>query len=524
MKLLVLAFLAAMFAGPCLAQAPNYLNDQSMFEKGWSELVERIGRDVGIAEISIRPDAIEVQARAAEGGARIDRWRVSFRRILSVNFHGVTGPRPERPSTPVANVESGFFPLASVPIDRLWPILEAAKARVRLDDPAHVAAVRIARLITILPNPAFGDVRWNITVASARESASVTTAPDGRVMGVDISGTNRGRNRNFLEQDDWPLADAQASFRSIIGAKREAYEIDISRSTIKMVAVSQASPKSVTAWLWDGGAFRRDFIDSPNVELIRNNGNLPFALDEIDLSKAPAILKAARDKEPSGHPRIMIAKAVKERVAVGTPRVLWEVQMVDSRRQIPLIGEDFSERTIVKLTPDAEVVSVFLPRSLRPKFDLLDAGALLAALDKLRSAYGGDVKVLDLRFRDSRAHLVMLAPGTTNATFEVELVEKGLEETSPRSMQMLNLKSAFTLKDLARLNKGTLEGMLAKAQAAVPLPGSKVHSIRFWSGEPFWRPRPGMPYVDVRVGVPPRHDVGGYVVFTADGKFIETVK
>ncbi len=294
MRLLFLAFLSLFVAGPALAQAPaaatpppNYVNDQATFAKGWAELIEKIGPNADIAELSIRPEAIEVLARAAEGGPRVDRWRVSHRTILTITLHSVSGPRPEQPSSPVANVESGFFKLSSVPLDRLWPILDAAKLRVRLDDPARIGSVRIARLVTLLPNPAHGDVRWTIGVGSGRESATVIAALDGSVMGVDISQTNRGRNRNFLEQDEWPLADAQASFRSIVGDRREVFEIDVSRGTIKMVAVSRASPTAVTAWMWDGGTFRRDFVDSPNVELIRSNGNLPFALEEVDIAKAP---------------------------------------------------------------------------------------------------------------------------------------------------------------------------------------------------------------------------------------------
>jgi hypothetical protein len=441
-----------------------------------------------------------------------------------MTFHGVSGPRPERPSSPVANVETGFFKLASVPVGRLWPILDAARARARLDDPGGIGAVRIARIVTLLPTPAHGEVRWTIDIASARESATVTAAADGRIMGVDISGTNRGRNRNFLEQDEWPLADAEATFRTVIGARREVYEIDVSRSTIKMVAVAQASPTAVTAWLWDGGAFRRDFVDGPNIELIRSNGNLPFSLDEIDIAKIPAVLKAAREKEPSGHPRIMIAKANKERVAVGSPRVLWEIQMVDSRRQIPLFGEDFSERTMVKVTPAGEVVSVLLPKSLRPKVDYLGSDGMLAALRTFRSSYGGGAGVFELRFTGARAHLAMRSRGQGAATFEVELTETGLRETPARPAMMASQTSGFTLDDIARLDKAKLEAMLARARAEVPLPGAVVHGFRIWSGEPFWRPRQGLPYIDIRVGVPPRHDEGGYVVFRGDGTWVETVK
>jgi hypothetical protein len=73
-----------------------------------------------------------------------------------------------------------LFARSSVPLDRLWTILDAARARVRLDDPGRISAVRIGRVVTLLPNPAFGEVRWSITVSSDRESASVPTAADGK--------------------------------------------------------------------------------------------------------------------------------------------------------------------------------------------------------------------------------------------------------------------------------------------------------------------------------------------------------
>ncbi len=218
----------------------------------------------------------------------------------------------------------------------------------------------------------------------------------------------------------------------------------------------------------------------------------------------------------------MIARAVKERVAVGSPRVLWEVQMVDGRRQIPLVGEDFAERTIVKLTTQGEVVSVLLPKSLRPVVDPLGADAMLAALATFRSSYGDGARVVELSFRGRGASLKMAGPSGSR---EVELDERGLRDGSNILAGMPGQsRASFTLGDLGKLDKATLEGMLRRAQAAVPIPGSVIHGVRFWSGEPFWRPRAGLAHVDIRVGVPPRHDVGGYVVFTADGKLVETVK
>jgi hypothetical protein len=76
MRLLLLAFLAVVLEQPALAQTPNDLNDKAVFERDWSGLIDKMGTNLDVAEVVIRPEAIEVQARAEAGGARIDRWRV----------------------------------------------------------------------------------------------------------------------------------------------------------------------------------------------------------------------------------------------------------------------------------------------------------------------------------------------------------------------------------------------------------------------------------------------------------------
>jgi hypothetical protein len=55
-----------------LAQTPNDLNDKASFERGWSGLTDKMGTNLDVAEVVIRPQTIEIEARAEAGGARID--------------------------------------------------------------------------------------------------------------------------------------------------------------------------------------------------------------------------------------------------------------------------------------------------------------------------------------------------------------------------------------------------------------------------------------------------------------------
>ena len=162
-----------------------------------------------------------------------------------------------------------------------------------------------------------------------------------------------------------------------------------------------------------------------------------------------------------------------------------------------------------------------LPASLRPKVDLLTPEAILASIEKLRTSLESGARLFEVSFNEDRASLsMMVSPKQPGVTFAVFLREKR-EESSLRSTSMINQRSTFTFEDLARQEKAAIDSILARVKAAVPLPGAKAHRSRIWSGEPFWRPRQGMPYLEIRVGVPPRHDVGGYVVFSADGKLVD---
>ena len=87
------------------------------------------------------------------------------------------------------------------------------------------------------------------------------------------------------------MADAQASFRSIVGAGVKRDQIDVLRTAIMMTAGSAGSPGAITAWMKDGSAFRRDFVDTPHLDRVRNNGNLPFSLDKSDIPKLRAVGK-----------------------------------------------------------------------------------------------------------------------------------------------------------------------------------------------------------------------------------------
>jgi hypothetical protein len=198
MKTALTALLLSVLMAARLA-AQDYLTDPALFTAAWAKLSDRLdGAD--LAEIRIGEASIEVHARAAAGGARIDAWKVQRRRGLLGKVDAVSGPGPVRPSGPVADVSGAFFAAGEVAFDQLPELLRQTLEQTPFQDPARVTGVRIGRRIAIIPTPAYADLRISISMANPREQASAEATPDGGLIGIDISQTQRGRTRDFLTQ------------------------------------------------------------------------------------------------------------------------------------------------------------------------------------------------------------------------------------------------------------------------------------------------------------------------------------
>lgn len=500
------------------AQEESYLADQALFDAAWSAFRETAGRDLDLMAVRIRPERIEVDARSARGGPRADSWTIARKWGLFGTRDAVSGPRPVRPAGPVTDLETAFFPAADLPLARLAEILAAATARAPLQEPGAVTEVHIARQVTLVPAPAHGDVRWRITIANDRERAIAEAGVDGTVIGLDISGTHRGRTRDFLAQTDWPFGDAQSGFARLVGDAPTVYRIDVTRRSIAVTATSGRSAKDVTRWSWDGGRFTRGLIDLPNFETAIPSGDLPYALGEVDLALVPRIARAALAKAPGSGFSIVRMEAVKERVAAGRPEVLWRVALGDGT------GGTFArddDRVQVRIRPDGTVASVVLPERLRPAVDYLTAAGVVEAIARFRTALGGEHQVFELRFETDEARLKHRDAEDPRAVATAVLSGRGLTRGITSGRIMETDADLFALSRLDGFDAAAAGRMIADALAALAIPGAEVYRIQISSGGPFQRPPTGEPVVTIRA----RSAAGdGYALFLLGGKLLDAVK
>lgn len=520
MMRLIVAFFLLFVAWPAAGEDGDYFTDEAMFAAAWGLLLEEIGPGANLQELTFAPQEIAVKVQAPQGGPRVDAWRVQRSRGLFRTRDAVSGPDPVRQTGPVGDVVSGFFPLASVPLGRLRTLMAEAVARAGLIDPAQVASVRIARRIALLPQPHYGEVRWTIAVTSGRETATAEATEDGVIFGIDISGTHRGRNRNFLTQDNWPFAAAGEGFHRLVPPETGVFEVSVSRLSVAVEAVAKGSDRQLTTFRWDGGMFTRGLVDLPNIDTALPNGDRPFTLGEIDFGAIPAVIAAARARAPAQGWVVRSMRATMKSDTLGPAEVLWRVVLSDKPQQRFTRDDD---DTIVTLKPDGTVVSVLLPRALRPKVDFVSGEAIAGTLAQLADALGPDAVVYELMFRRNRASAELADPARPGEMRQVAISDRGLR----MGMAMPAIVQAgdrFTLGKLAALDAAAVEAIKTKAVAAIAVPGGAVYRMRFWDGAPFWSTPDGGLLVDVRVGVPPGDHGGGYAVFTLDGTLVDAVR
>ena len=277
---------------PLRATAQNdgdYLTDQAVFDAAWAKLSASLGEAPDLVNLRVMPDRIEVMARAPEGGARIDFWAIDREGPLLMKDL-VIGPQPQQAPGFPGGVEGAFFSLDPVPLDRLVSISAQLLDLAPFEDPARVVEVTIARKTVLLPNPTTGEVGWRITAATPRETALVEATADGTLFGLDLSNTMRGRNRNFLTQDDWPLAEAQAGFEELAGADADIFGVRVLAGSITITTRRPEYPDSRTSISWDGWRYTRGLVDLPANPLSEGE---TFVLADLPLKNLPEVLRTA---------------------------------------------------------------------------------------------------------------------------------------------------------------------------------------------------------------------------------------
>jgi hypothetical protein len=419
------AFISLVLCAPlllaCGSARASFLDDAAALDDAVATLRPVLGTHPRVLRIEIDAKTVVIEAQDRHNPRHVDRWRCADR-IFGIIPMRVSGPEPVDLALLDPDLEANLFDLDVVDFSAAAKLGKEAIARAKLEDQAGVTHMEIARQVTILPQPKARDVRWTLSLASGREHAEVYADAKGRVIGANLSGTQRARTLDILREPALVI-EAAASFRSLIGAGPMLTEVGIEPKSVsfgtnihdeafgKLLPGMPATQRFT--WTLDGLARRLGAIDV-NAQM-GTQGPAPFAIDDVDWTilaklEADALARLALPKARIAHLRVE-----KSSTAPQGPTLAWTVE---------IIGPDDQALSVIADVKGA-ILRVVLPEGLRPKTDWREPAALAGAISRIATIFGERASI-------ARSAPMSAAAGSPSTI--LRMVESRRPSTSPRIM------------------------------------------------------------------------------------------
>lgn len=349
--------------------AATYLGADGAAAYAVQEILQKAGGSKQVLGIEITSGKVTVLTRNNRGNRTVDRWTHGERGAFLSLFFAVSGPEQVAESPMVRNLAEGVFDPSGVELGRFDEIMRTALEYAVMEPSAAVKKVTIRRRISIVPRPAYGDVRWTIEIESPRESASVTTDATGLIIGADLSDTVRGQSLD-LYRDDWPLAIAAKRLAPHLGAGADVWLVHLYRSFLQVHANHPTKRSLQRTYTWKLDRVTRGLVDSPSKWRILEKTvhrqspdlgpqppwvlraqSLPFAFKEVDFKALPELKAKAKTLLDLQDGMITGISAEKKR---GWQGVQWEITVADKAdRRIATVTFD-GAGTAVEVRPDRD--------------------------------------------------------------------------------------------------------------------------------------------------------------------------
>ena len=304
--------------------------------------------------------------------------------------------------------------------------------------------------MSILPEPAYGEIRWTVTLSAKDESATVYLTRDGEVVGADLSDTKRAEELDLWTSDDWPMAEAQATLAGVLGPSR-VHAVRLYQDYIFVTADHPTDSGLQRDYSWRLGGVTRGLVDTPNLVTLGMGRIVSFPFSEVDLTKLPRIKAAARTA--FGAPDAVITGIEAEKstdVALSELKVLWEVEFRQAN------GEEGE----VLLDAEGNVVEVHLPESRLPEVGpWLAPATVIDTLRRIGETFGPDAKISEISINDTQASIDIEDPQAPGEVAHFLMDAREVSRFGAGSFfASLDPSNVFTPSDLARLTSEQLDG------------------------------------------------------------------
>lgn len=414
-----------------IARAVDTLRARSGFER--------------ILSIDAVGTAVSIEAQEPFNNRRVGRWTLSKESMelfgWEIHWEELNGPEPVKLNLVDPDAEATLFDLTAVDLAAADGLMKEALARAALEDQAEVKSIEIRRQHFRVPAALSGGIRWSVAVRSDRETAVVFADAKGRVAGLDLTHTNRGRAFDLLAALD-RLPEAAGAFAEGVGTGPVLVEARITSRGVSFKSnLEEKNPDFI-------GREQRQTFDWGVSGLTRGTGatgglfweGSPFAVTETDWSLAPSLVRKARSALDMPDAAVDTIELTKPKSQPGTPQLEWRITLLDD-----------GEKAVARFDAKGEPLWIKLPESRGRPFDGRDPAAWPAVLSQIEASFGTESILVELVLHDRHISIAVDDPQNPKEPSQFLLDENGIRRFGTASLfEMPNPR--FSVSDLKALD------------------------------------------------------------------------
>lgn len=469
MRLAALAGCLLLLTGWRLGEPATFFEEEGAIARAVEALAAK-GGFTRVLSIDVSADEVRIEAQDPANLRHINRWRISRHNVSSFNWEATGGPEPVELNLVNPDLEANLFDLKEVDLKAADGLMKDAVRQAALEDEGAVTAMEIRRALFILPKPSSGDVRWSVSIASGRENARVLADAKGKVVSLDLAGTNRAKTLDLLSSLNL-VSEAARAFAQSVGTQAILTEVRISQKYVTFETnISEKSPmfaslKQRQIYTWNLEGLSRTLSSVDTSEFF--GADPPFSIGDADWAAANKLVEQA--KAALGMPDGVLdeIEVEKPKDQAGEPKLEWQITLKDRN------GEEGEARIDAK---SGQVLGLKVPESRRKPFDARDPSLWPGFLAKIEETFGAEVSIAELMINENHVTIVASDPQKPAALGEFLLDEEGIQRfgtVSPFAAQ----NPRFTLAEIRGITGEQLKKLIDATFARLKLPTIQIVNI-----------------------------------------------
>jgi len=191
-----------------------------------------------------------------------------------------------------------------------------------------------------------GGAHWKIEIRGTRENVSATADPQGKLLGVDLSGTSQAADYRLINEKE--LQKAQDTLKNVLGAKAQFMKISIHENGLSCYVLNPQKPTWQDNYRYDiNGITKKNFIDMPAFKVF---GEKSFSIDDIKLTATVKLLEKARTRVnmPDATVNYIIIEEEKMNFTGKNPPIIWSINLKKGANEGTVNYDNDGSETLVE--------------------------------------------------------------------------------------------------------------------------------------------------------------------------------